>query len=217
MTFDCFGTLVDWHGGFSNILHKLADDRTPELLLAYHEFERVIEAERPHRLYRDVLVEAIVRAAWKLGIHVSEAQARALPGSWGTLPVFPDVESMLAELRTKGYRLGMLTNCDEDLFAKTHQNFRVPFDLVITAERVRDYKPSLSHFRFFSRTTGVDHDQWVHVACSWFHDIVPARELGIKRVWLDRDGTGEDPTAASARVKTGLEVCESLARLEAAG
>ena len=160
-----------------------------------------------------MLSESLLRAAQKLNINLSRVQAASLPESWEALPLFPDTEEMLAGLRALGFRLGVLTNCDEDLFAQTHAKFRHPFDLVITAERVRDYKPSLAHFRYFSRTTGVDHSQWVHVACSWFHDIVPARELGIKRVWFDRDQTGDDPSAASARETSAAGVCEAVARL----
>jgi phosphonatase-like hydrolase len=127
------------------------------------------------------------------------------------LPVFDDVEPMLAGLRAMGCRLAVLTNCDEDLFAKTQRAFRERFDLVVTAERVRDYKPSPAHFRFFSRSSGVSASDWVHVACSWYHDIGPARELGINRVWLDRDGTGEDPATATVHVRSAADVCEAVA------
>ena len=81
----------------------------------------------------------------------------------------------------------------------------------MTAERVRDYKPSPAHFRFFSRSTGVSASEWAHVACSWYHDIGPARELGINRIWLDRDGTGEDPATASAHVRSAADVCAAVA------
>jgi 2-haloacid dehalogenase len=92
----------------------------------------------------------------------------------------------------------VLTNCDDDLFARTQRAFREPFDLVITAEQVRDYKPSVTHFRRFFRISGVAMPDWIHVACSWFHDIEPARSLGVKRVWVDRDRTGQDPSGATA-------------------
>jgi len=214
VTFDCFGTLVDWHTGFSAILTPLIGDRTPELLRAYHKFERAVEAERPHQLYKDVLVTSLLRAASELGVNLSESQARLLPQSWGHLPVYPDVEEMLSGLRAMGCRLGVLTNCDEDLFEQTHRCFRQPFDLVVTAERVRDYKPSLNHFRVFSRTSGVAHNEWVHVACSWFHDIAPAAEFGIRRIWLDRDETGEDAAIASAHVRSASEICATIKRID---
>src|SRR4051794_3503574 len=92
ITFDCFGTLVDWNFGFSALLEPLAGARTPELVRAYHLFERVLEVERPHRLYREVLIESLVRAAEELGLEFSRAQASLLPERWGSLPLFDDVE-----------------------------------------------------------------------------------------------------------------------------
>lgn len=213
ITFDCFGTLVDWNTGFAEILRPSTGDRTADVLRAYHEFERVLEGERPHRLYRDVVAQSVLRAAAKVGVPLSEIEADRLPDLWATQPVFSDVEPMLAGLRSRGWKLAVLTNCDEDLFAGTHAGFRQPFDLVVTAERVRDYKPSLAHFRYFSRVTGVAHDQWVHVACSWFHDIAPAREMQVRSIWLDRDRTGEDPAAASAHCHSAGEVCAAVDRL----
>ncbi len=212
VTFDCFGTLVDWHSGFATVLAPSLGERVPEVLAAYHRHERTLEASRPHLPYAEVLVRGLMAAAAEVGIALSEAQARSLPGSWGTLPVFADVESMLDGLRKLGCHLGVLTNCDDALFEETHRSFRGRFGLVVTAERVRDYKPSLTHFRYFSRTTGVDHNAWVHVACSWYHDILPARELGITRIWLDRDRTGEDATAASTRVTSAGEVLDAIRR-----
>ena len=153
ITFDCFGTLVDWHRGFASILTPFVGDRGPQLLRAYHRFERLLELETPHHLYKDVLTTSLSRAAEEVGVPLSESQARALPERWGTLPVFADVEPMLAELRAAGYRLAVLTNCDDDLFELTHRSFATRFDLVVTAERVRDYKPSASHFRYFSRSS----------------------------------------------------------------
>ena len=182
-------------------------------MAAYHRHERLLEAETPHRLYKDVLSMSLARAAAELGVTPTESQARGLPDSWATLPVFDDVEPMLEGLRTKGWRLAVLTNCDEDLFAQTQRAFREHFDLVVTAERVKDYKPSPTHFRYFSRSSGVSASDWVHVACSWYHDIGPARDLGINRVWLDRDGTGEDPATASVRVRSAAEVCAAVARI----
>jgi len=213
ITFDCFGTLVDWHSGFSTILRPLVGNRTPDVERAYHRFERLLEAETPHRMYKDVLAMALLRAAAEVGVTLSESQARTLPDSWATLPVFDDTEPMLAGLRAMGCSLAVLTNCDEDLFEETHRAFRHRFDLVVTAERVRDYKPSPTHFRFFSRSSGVRHADWVHIACSWFHDIVPARELGIKQVWVDREDTGQDGSAVSAHVRSAAEVCRAVAAL----
>jgi 2-haloacid dehalogenase len=213
ITFDCFGTLVDWHSGFSAIMVPMLGNRTAEVLNAYHEFERVGEAEKPRRTYKDVLVTTLMRAARKTGVPLSEEQARELPRNWGTLPVFGGVEPMLAALRSMDCRLGVLTNCDEDLFAQTQRNFSKPFDRVITAELTGSYKPSLEHFRRFAQITGATPTNWIHVACSWFHDIAPAREFGLKRIWLDRDRTDHDPVAASVRVLSAAEVCAVVQQL----
>ena len=213
ITFDCFGTLVDWHSGFSAIVRPFAGDRTEDLLRAYHRFEPQIEAERPHQLYRDVLATSLLLAAREIGIPLCEAEARALPDAWDSLPVFADVEPALAELRALGFRLGVLTNCDEDLFQRTQACFRQPFDMVVTAERVRDYKPSPAHFRYFYRASGVEMANWVHVACSWFHDIAPAREFGLARIWVDRDNTGEDLNSATARLTSAVDLAETVRRV----
>lgn len=213
VTFDCFGTLVDWHSGFAEILAPLVGQHAPDVLAAYHRYEPLLEKEKPHRLYRDVLATALARAAADVGVRLSETDARRLPDSWSSLRVFEDVEPMLEKLRSRGYRMAVLTNCDNDLFAETERAFRQPFDLVITAERVRDYKPSPTHFRFFESTTGVTKAEWVHVACSWFHDIAPARALGINRVWLDRDRSGEDPNTASAYVRSAADVPSAVERV----
>jgi 2-haloacid dehalogenase len=213
VTFDCFGTLVDWHRGFAAIVKPLAGDRTGELLQAYHRIEPTLESESPHRLYKDVLATGLKRAADQIGLPIEESDARRLPDAWGTQPVFADVEPMLAALRKTGCRLAVLTNCDDDLFEQTHRTFRRRFDLVVTAERVRDYKPSPAHFRYFRRSTGVSPSQWVHVACSFFHDIAPTREIGIRSVWLDRDRTGEDPASASAYVHAGADVPAAVEKM----
>jgi len=123
------------------------------------------------------------------------------------------VEDALAELRADGWKLAVLTNCDEGLFLQTQSNFRRPFDLAVTAEQVRDYKPSLAHFHYFSRVSGVDHKEWVHVACSHYHDIRPAHELGIKRIWIDRDATGDDPKTASVRLTNAKGLSQAVKKL----
>ncbi|HEY7184999.1 MAG TPA: HAD hydrolase-like protein [Vicinamibacterales bacterium] len=210
VTFDCFGTLVDWQTGFASMIAPLAGDRTSDVVRAYHASERIVERETPHRPYKTVLATALARAAAARGVSLSETDARALERSWGSLPIFDDAESMLAELRRHGWRLAVLTNCDDDLFEITHRRFRRPFDLFVTAERVRAYKPAPWHFRAFQRLTRVNRCEWVHVACSWYHDIAPAHEHGVQTVWLDRERTGEDASYASARVFRASEVSAAV-------
>jgi 2-haloacid dehalogenase len=213
ITFDCFGTLVDWQTGFADAIRPFAGERTEDVLSAYHAHEAVVEREKPHRPYKEVLVAALARAAKESDLTLSVEAVRALPQAWATMRVFDDVEPMLAELRQHGWRLAVLTNCDEDLFAMTHMQFRAPFDLVLTAERIRGYKPAAWHFLAFERVTRVDRRDWVHVANSWYHDIAPARALGIQHVWLDRDRTGESGVPALAHVHSAFEVAQAAGRV----
>jgi 2-haloacid dehalogenase len=213
ITFDCYGTLVDWNGGFRNILQRVAGERVDELIAAYHRFERMAESETPHRFYREVLATALQRAADSCGISLAEDKRQIIADSWTDMRPFPDIEDELARLRADGFNLGVLTNCDDDLFKLTHQQFDQPFDRVITAEQVQDYKPSLSHFRRFQRQSGVANANWIHAACSWFHDMVPASRLGIASIWVDRDRTGDDPSYATARISSAAGLRESARRL----
>jgi 2-haloacid dehalogenase len=214
ITFDCFGTLVDWQAGFAGAIRPLFGERTDEVLHAYYAHEASVERLKPHRSYKEVLVTALARAAQGCGVSTPSAEtARPLAEAWASMPVFADVEPMLAELRRAGWRLAVLTNCDEDLFGLTHQRFHAPFDLVLTAERVRGYKPAPWHFLAFERITRVDRRDWVHVANSWYHDIAPVRALGIQHVWLDRDRTGEAGVPALAHVHSASEVAQAAHRL----
>jgi 2-haloacid dehalogenase len=213
ITFDCFGTLVDWRAGFASAIRPLAGGRTDDVLRAYYAHESVIERLKPHRSYKEILVIALARAARECGLSLSTEAVRALPEAWSSMPLFDDVEPMLAELRDRGWRLAVLTNCDDDLFAITARQFRVPFDLVLTAERIRGYKPAPWHFLAFERLMRVDRRDWVHVANSWYHDISPARALGIQHVWLDRDRTGEAGVPVLAHVNCATEVAQAASRM----
>src|SRR5262249_21004684 len=140
VTFDCFGTLVDWHSGYRKILSPIAGARTDELIRAYHEFERAIEKERPHRLYKDVLAAGLEQGARKIGIALPKGEADVIVRHWGELPFYGDVAAALGALREAGWKLAMLTNCDNDLFAKTLARFPGKPDLVVTAEMAGSYK-----------------------------------------------------------------------------
>jgi len=215
VTFDCFGTLVDWNTGFFTLLKPQFGIQTGAVIRAYHQFESDLEAARSHRSYCDVLAGALTLASKKVGVPISEREAGRLSEGWASLPLFADVEEMLGSLKALGCRLAVLTNCDDKLFAQTQRAFKRPFDLVVTAEQVGAYKPSPAHFRHFEAVTGVIGRDWVHVANSWRHDIAPAHSLGIKCVWLDREKTGEDERLASARVESAGEVSKIVGELYA--
>jgi 2-haloacid dehalogenase len=210
VTFDCFGTLVDWQTGLAAFLAPYAGDQAGSIVRAYHAHERVLE--RSYRPYAEVLATGLTRAAAEHGVELGSLDGSVLRRAWASLRLFDDVEPMLAELRSRGCGLAVLTNCDDDLFEITHRLFTAPFDLFLTSARVRGYKPAPWHFRGFDRLTCAGRTGWVHVASSWYHDIEPARRLGITRVWLDRERTGEDPSSASAHVRAP-DVAPAVARL----
>jgi 2-haloacid dehalogenase len=185
-TFDCYGTLIDWNLGIRRELERLFGvEAAPHLLARYHELEPEIESE-PFRTYREVLALALERLAQEEGIQLPEGEAGALGRSLPDWPPFPEVPRALAELRERGWRLAILSNTDRDLIAASQQQLGVPVDLAIVAEDVESYKPAHGHWeRFFEKTTA-DRERHVHVAASLFHDIAPARELGLRSVWINR-------------------------------
>ena len=211
ITFDCFGTLVDWQAGFAGAVRPIFGERTDDVLRAYHAHEAIVEQLKPHRSYKEVLVTALARAAQECGVAMPSTEtARPLAEAWASMPVFDDVEPMLAELRRDGWRLAVLTNCDEDLFGLTHQRFQSPFDLVLTAERVRGYKPAPWHFRAFELITRVPKRDWVHVSSSVFHDIAPAQAFGVRSVWLDRARSSDNAATGAVRVHDAAEIVGAI-------
>lgn len=198
VTFDCYGTLVDWWTGMGDAATAVAGDRRDDVLEAYHAQELILEAERPAHSYRHVLQEGLRRAAADVGATLSGDGDEAFVNTWTAMPVFGDVGPALAQLRAAGWKLAILTNCDDALIAETQTHIPAPFDMVVTAEQVGSYKPDLVHFHTFRERSGVGEGDWVHAACSWMHDILPAARLGIPRVWVDRDRSGHPPGVASA-------------------
>jgi 2-haloacid dehalogenase len=205
MTFDCYGTLLDWQTGFRRVLEPVAGDRTEAIVEAFHVTEPQVQAEHPHASYKDILREALERASG------GDVPGDLLVDGWGTIGAFPDTVAALRELHDQGWSLGILTNCDEDLFAATRPALGVEPDLVITSEAVGSYKPALGHFERFEAATNVARADWVHAAVSWWHDMVPARDLGLRRIWVDREDSGHDPSIVTARVPD----MASLARVAA--
>jgi 2-haloacid dehalogenase len=197
MTFDCYGTLLDWQSAFRRILQPVADGRIEALVEAFHAVEPEVERDLPSATYKAILREGITRAGVRAGVH---ADGDRLVAGWHTIEAFPDTPAALEALKRQGWKLGILTNCDDDLFESTRAALGVEIDLVVTAEAVHGYKPALGHFERFEALTGVERRNWVHAAVSWWHDMVPARELGLRRVWVDREDSGHDPSIVTARV-----------------
>jgi 2-haloacid dehalogenase len=192
-TFDCYGTLIDWNLGLRRELERLFGvEAAPQLLERYHELERELESES-FRTYHQVLTLALERLAQDKGMQLPEGEAAALARSLPDWPPFPEVPGALAELRERGWHLAILSNTDRDLIAASERQLGVPFDLAIVAEDVESYKPAHGHWQRFLDATTVDRERHVHVAASLFHDIAPARELGLRSVWINRLGEAADP------------------------
>ena len=117
------------------------------------------------------------------------------------------------QITSQGWKFALLTNCDRDIIALTQRRLPVPFDAVVTAEDVSAYKPSPAHFKLFQSTFGASADVWIHVAQSYFHDIRPAHELGIARIWVNRQGEKDDPSIADAVVGGLSELPAAVGRL----
>ena len=206
ITFDCYGTLVDWQSGFRQILQPLAGNRVNDLVEAYHGAEPAVEREFPGASYRTILSRSLQRAAVAIQLSILDGDLGVLADHWAELPVFADTEPALTALRNDGWRLGILTNCDTDLFESTRKTFPVQIDMVVTAEEVGNYKPDLAHFIEFERRSGVRRANWAHAAVSWFHDMAPARAHGLRRIWVDREKSGHDPSTVTERVTNLMEL-----------
>jgi len=198
LTFDCFGTLIDWRHGIATTGELLFPGRGKDFLNAYSALEAEVESEGSFRRYRAVLTETTRRVARNLGLDLKVDDATALVSTIPYWPPFADVGPALRELRRDGWKCALLTNCDRDIIALTQRRLPVPFDAVVTAEDVSSYKPNPAHFRLFQSTFGASADTWIHVAQSYFHDIRPTSELGITRIWVNRQGERDDPSLADA-------------------
>jgi 2-haloacid dehalogenase/putative hydrolase of the HAD superfamily len=212
ITFDCYGTLIDWETRIRNAFQSAMSQTGASQGLEskafelYEEEERRIEREKPHLLYRDVLAKASLSVAGKIGWNLQEAESNFLAKVLPSWTPFPDTNPSLARLSRK-HTLGILSNIDNDLLEGTIKHFTSPFDLKVTAENVRSYKPAPAHFKEARKIIG--ERSWVHVAASQYHDIEPAIHFGIKAVWVNR---GNVP-AAHDYSKSGVSEIRNLGQL----
>jgi len=210
LTFDCYGTLIDWEAGiFSALRPILATHRKTlsdaALLELYAELEAQAE-QGDYQPYRDVL-ETVVRGfGERLGFTPTEAETRSLPESLSRWEPFPDTVAALRRLKSR-YKLAVLSNVDDDLFAFTSPKLGVSLDHVVTAQQARAYKPSLKLFRLAKERITVAPKRWLHVAQSIYHDVPPAQSLGLATVWVNRPSPRAGVGAAkAASAKPDLEV-----------
>ena len=213
ITFDCYGTLIDWEKGIVAAFQREAaragkqfDDSA--IIAAYHSEEPAVEFES-YRPYSDVLTKTARRVAARLGLPIAPERAAFLVESLPDWPPFADTNAALERL-VKRYRLGILSNVDDSLLEATRKHFRVRFDLIITAEQVGSYKPAHGHFiEARWRAAGA---RWLHAAQSYFHDIVPARALDIPVAWVNRKHERPDPGGPlpDIEVKSLTELADRL-------
>jgi 2-haloalkanoic acid dehalogenase type II len=196
ITFDCYGTLIDWEKGikkaFQNAMTKTGakPGLAAQALEPYEMEERRIEKETPYIPYRNVLSKTALAVARKIGWRLPEAEASFLADELPSWTPFPDTNPALEKLARK-HRLGILSNVDNDLLTDTLKHFTRKFDIMVTAENVKSYKPARGHFEEARRI--IKDRSWIHVASSQYHDIEPAVTLGIRAVWVNRKKAAPAP------------------------
>lgn len=216
LTFDCYGTLIDWESGILEALAPFRSESTrnptdDEILKHYGLAESGVQAGGYQR-YRDVLAEVMKQMASFLDIEISEYDVDVLATSIPYWRPFPDTVDALEKLKRR-FKLVILSNIDNDLFAFTAAHLRVPFDHVVTAEKVGSYKPSHDNFNTAIETLGLPKDEILHVAQSLYHDIKPANELGLKNVWVNRPTSRKSFGATRAAEATPTLEVPDLATL----
>ena len=216
VTFDCFGTLIDWRHGLATSADLLFPGRGAELLERYNVHELDIERTNPTLRYRDVLAASLRGAAADLGLGLSDDDASILGATISYWPAFPDVARELGALRAGGWRLALLTNCDRDIIGATQRRLGVVIDAVVTAEHVGSYKPALGHFRRFEESFAPGPGHWVHVAQGYEHDMEPAHRLGLPSVWINRLGEARDETICGAVQPDLHDLLATVERVRAA-
>ena len=205
LTFDCYGTLIDWEGGIRAALRAWAEasrlDAGPEALIEAHSRnEHRVQDENPAMPYPQILAEVLRGMAADFGVAVSDANARAFGASVGEWPAFPDSPGALAYLK-EHYKLVILSNIDGASFARSNEKLGVVFDAVFTAEDIGSYKPDLANFHYLLDklgAMGVAKGDILHTAQSLYHDHGPAKELGLASCWIDRHGTAGESSATPA-------------------
>ena len=213
ITFDCYGTLIDWESGIIDAFQSEAIKdgvvlESNQIITAYGIEEPGVESEA-YRSYRDVLSETACRVATRLGWALARERASFLANSLQDWKPFPDANPALERLARR-FQLGILSNVDDDLLTGTRLHFTVRFDLIVTAQQVKSYKPAFAHFKEALARAG--DKQLLHAAQSYFHDVVPTSKLGIPAVWVNRKGESAevDGPLPAREVRNLTELAELL-------
>ena len=216
-SFDCYGTLVDWETGITAAVGEVLESRgihrsKAEILALYADAEPRVQASQAYMEYRRVLRGVMGQIGIELGFRCTESELNCLVDTLPEWPIFPDVPDALNTLKVR-YKLAVISNVDDDLFAKTAEALNVDFDAVITAEQVRSYKPNLRNFDVARVRMAVEKERWLHVAESLYHDIGPANRLGIACVWVNRADRGGATRHSDAVPNLTIPDLETLARM----
>jgi len=219
LTFDCYGTLIDWEAGILSALHRILsahakqiDDAT--LLTLYGDFEQRFE-KGPYQPYSEVLASVVRQFGAELGFAPTAEEVRSLPDSLPTWKPWPDTVAALHQLKAR-FRLAILSNTDDDLFAGTRPQLGVDFNYVITAQQAQAYKPSLQLFELALSRINAPAHRVLHVGQSIYHDVVPAQALGLATVWVNRPSARPGVGAVKSAEATPDLTVTSLAELAAA-
>lgn len=203
LTFDCYGTLIQWDEGLMAAISTILGSKTgladgpdavdPKSFIAtFDGYEHALEVERPHRSFRDVSALALEKTMAAFGQPFDPADAEVLTGSIGRMPPFPEVVATLWRLKAAGFKLAIISNTDDAIIAGNVAQLGGTIDRVITAEQAGAYKPSAQIFQHAWKALGISREELVHICASPHLDLVAARELGFRTIWVDR-GTGRRP------------------------
>ena len=196
ITFDCYGTLIDWEAGIKEALKKLSEKNGFTLDLnnisdKYIQAELEVEAEQ-YRKYHEVLQLSAKRLLKQMGFDISDEDAFEFADSIYNWQPFPETHDVLAELKQNGYKLIILSNIDNEVIKRSIKLLEIDFDGVVTAEEVGSYKPAHEHWQEMLRKFNAQKEEVLHVAASYIHDIIPAKEQGFDTIWINRNS--EKPT-----------------------
>jgi 2-haloacid dehalogenase len=221
LTFDCYGTLVDWErgilGALRPVLHRHGIACDDDWLLGLYGTAESGTQAGPWRPYREVLSSVMDRLGAELGFAPDADERDLLARSLPDWPVFPDTVAALTAL-AKRYRLAVVSNIDDDLFVQTARRLEIRWDAVVTAQQVRSYKPAPAHFRAVLDRLRLDAGRVLHVAQSLYHDVAPARSLGLATVWVNRRaGLPRSGATPPSEARADLEVFNLQALVTLAG
>ena len=210
LSFDCYGTLVDWETGISDAATGVLAPHgvhvsKPEVLALFASVEPEVQQGGKFMEYRGVLRRVMQLMGDRVGVRLSEREETCLVDTIGTWPVFPDTIEALRLMKSR-YKLAIITNVDDDLFAPAARTLGVELDALVTSQQCASYKPNLNNFHIAMERMGVEKAGWLHIAESLYHDIGPANALGIPAVWVNRGHGNAEGATRHADARPDLEV-----------